>query len=169
MSEFNKVKIETAYSNCFIIPYTTDEDFNNAVNIIITLLKKYVSSDSIVLTEGEYSYIHYKHDVVDYAREYGLQHLHHFRVCHCINKEEPLANIKFIINVGTWSTDIVSNDFINDNPNVTIIHIQNRIMPRQYMADYFENLQRFNTDINSLVNNLTFQFQNRLLCKAEHD
>lgn len=169
MSEFNHVKIETDYSNCFIVPYTTDENYINAVNTIINLLKKYVSTDSIVLTEGEYSYIHYRHDVVDYAREYGLQHLHHFRVCSCINKEKPLENIKFIINIGTWSADIVSNDFINDNPNIMVIHIQNSIMPRQYSADYFENLQRFNTELNTLVNNLTFQFQNQLLCKAGHD
>lgn len=161
MSEFNHNKIETEYTNCFIIPYTTDDNYNNAVSTIISLLKKYVPSDSIVLTEGEYSYIHYKHDVVDYAKEYNLKHLNHSRVYHCVNKEQPLENIKFILNIGTWSADIVSNDFLDSNPNITVIHIQNSIMPRQYMLDYFENLQRFNTEVDNLVDSLTFQFQNQ--------
>ena len=54
MSEFAGRRVEVHYGNCFIIPYTTDENYDNAVNRVLKLLKDNVAPESIVLTEGDY-------------------------------------------------------------------------------------------------------------------
>ena len=115
-----------------------------------------------MLTEGDYSYIHYRHDVVEYAKKYGLSHYYHGTVDHCVNKECPMENVKYIVNIGTVANDIVSNGFIHYNPDVIVIHIQNSLLPNQYRRDYFENMQRFDITLEVLENKLQQSFISQL-------
>ena len=43
--------------NLYIIPYSTEEDYRDNVNIILKHLISTAGTDEIIITEGEYSYI----------------------------------------------------------------------------------------------------------------
>ena len=132
--------------NLAILPYTTEEDYRNNVNEVLNHLTSKVPNDEIILTEGEYSYIHKRHDVFEYSKEFNIEHRHHKTIANNINSEF-LRKIKYIVNIGTWSSAMVCNQFIQMNPNIVGIHIQNSVLPNEYQLDKYENLSRYNTDI----------------------
>lgn len=144
----------------YIIPYTSEDEYKNNVDKILTLLKQNVVSNSIMLTEGEYSYIHNRHDVFEYAQKFELNHRNHSTLFGMINdNHSPWCGIKYIVCIGTWSSVIIDNCFESEHSNLVIIHIQGPILPKQYVSDTYENLSRFNTDINSLEDILISQCQ----------
>ena len=98
----------------------------------------------------KYSYIHKRHDVFEYSKEFNIEHRYHKTIADNI-KSEFLSKIKYIVNIGTWSSAIVCNQFIQVNPNIVVIHIQNSILPNQYKLDKYENLSRYNTNISQNI------------------
>ena len=69
------------------------------------------------------------------------------------------SDIKYIINIGTWSSDLIDNIFYVNHPEITIIHIQNSVLPNQYCLDMVENLCRFDTTVDCLEDILISQFE----------
>lgn len=127
-------------TNMLIIPYTTEKEYKNNVDEILTYLLTKINKENIILTEGEDSYIHKRHDVIEYAIKYDLEHRNHEKITSMINYG-AWKDKQFIVCIGTWSTDIVSGNFSYHNPEVQIIHIQGPILPEQYKIDRFERLE----------------------------
>ena len=160
--------------NLFIIPFTTENDYKVNVEKILSLLKKNVDNNEIILTEGEHSYIHKVHDVYEYSKEFDLPHRYHnliqgsINVKHirraknieeCSNNFEPYKDLKYIVCIGTWAAGIVSLDFAEENPMINIIHIQGPVKSDMYKWDQVEALDRFEVDVNQLGDILNAQFQ----------
>ena len=134
----------------FIIPYTTESDYEENVKHILTFLKENIPSENIILTEGDYTKICDRRDVLKYSKEFNLTY------CDAITLAQNIkTNIKYIVNIGTWATGIISNDFIINHPHHTVIHIQGPILPSLYRSDKVENLEFYEVSINTLMNNLT--------------
>ncbi len=148
-----------------IIPYTSEDEYRKNVDKILTLLSKNVTLNSIMLTEGEYSYIHNRHDVFEYAQKYGLNHRNHSTLRSMLcdryksNSHSPWCNIKYIVSIGTWAVDIIDNCFAEEHKDILIIHIQGPILPNQYALDNYENLSKYNVTVNFLNDNLISQYQ----------
>ena len=146
----------------YVIPYTSESEYSNNVDRILTLLNQNVAKNEVMLTEGEYSYIHNRHEVFDYAKKYNFQHRYHTTISEMIDtleKVKPWSDIKYIINIGTWSSDLIDNIFYVNHPEITIIHIQNSVLPNQYCLDMVENLCRFDTTVDCLEDILISQFE----------
>lgn len=150
--------------NLFIVPYVDNITYENNVDTILELLSKQVKHKEVMLTEGEYSYIHKKHDVIKYSQKYDFEHRYHSTIKDMINtlqsdeQLKPWSDIKYIVVIGTWAPDLVDNCFTLNHPDITIIHIQGPILPKQYLLDKYENLERFNIDIQLMANILISQF-----------
>lgn len=147
--------------NMFIIPFTTESDYRNNVDSILSLLKEKTTTEEIILTEGEYSYIHNSHDTYEYSKKYSLNHRNHRTLASMINDEHsPWKDVKYIVCIGTWSTCIVSNVFSLERPDLITIHIQGPVESNMYNRDKFENLEKFNITLEELSNLLKEKFKN---------
>lgn len=153
----------------YIIPYTSEDEYRNNVDKVLSLLTENVEKRKIILTEGEFSYDHYRHDVIEYAKKYELKHKYHLTIRDNIlpdeyRTEDRIKNnawyqVEYIVCIGTWSSAIVAYDFYYQHPNITIIYIQNSLLPDVYKRDRFEDLTLFNTPIDCMVHSLSSQFQ----------
>lgn len=153
----------------YVIPYTSEEEYKNNVDKILGLLKDNVEKNKIMLTEGEFSYNYYRHDVIEYAKKYELNHKYHLLIRDNILPDDYITDnetknniwreVEYIVCIGTWSSAVVAYDFYLQHSNITIIHIQNSLLPDVYKRDRFEDLTLFNTSIDCLVHNLSSQFQ----------
>jgi hypothetical protein len=131
-----------------ILPYTTESDYHNNVDNILTLLKQNVPSDNIILTDSIRTRSHNIHDAYEYSKKYNIMYMDDILLRDSLApKNKQYTPLKYIVNIGAWSGAIVSNDFCYFNPDITVIHIQNSIKPIMYTLDKFENLERFNTTI----------------------
>lgn len=141
--------------NLFIVPYTTETEYKSSVKSILSLLKDNVTTDQVLLTEGEHAYIHKIHDVIDYAKEYDFEHRNHDFIR---NSMGIYKNVKYIVCIGVWSGGIISNCFSIEHPDLTIIHIQGPLFPNMYKLDKFESLDSFEVSLNQLNDILISQF-----------
>ena len=105
----------------YIIPYTSEDEYRNNVDKVLSLLTENVEKRKIILTEGEFSYDHYRHDVIEYAKKYELKHKYHLTIRDNIlpdeyRTEDRIKNnawyqVEYIVCIGTWSSAIVAYDF----------------------------------------------------------
>lgn len=141
--------------NIFIIPFTTEDEYDKNTKDILSFLKENVLSDSVILTEGHYSYTSKRHDVFDYSKYYDFRHENSFFLVRSI---ELLKSLRYIVNIGTWTTDIVGYDFASNNPDITIIYIAGPLTKNYHRCDKVEDLSIFEYTATELKNILLSQF-----------